>query len=321
MIAPWRSMVRATAATAVLASLAAGTAGAQTKAESDVWPEHAAPDDETALRARRQLPLTQDQIRDLARLLRQSQRATARGEGPTPAARVRRIVLASAADGDIPRISVRRGYTTVISVTDVTGAPWPIEEAVVQELFLPEGGGPAHSGHLLYLAPRAVFLRGNVALKLRDLAAPLVAAIEEGGDEADFRVDLRLGIPGPNVDPEALTRPESFHAGDPALLGALTGVPPAGALRLSVDGAPPGARAWRLGDELLLVTRAHLLSPGPRAAERGAGGRWAYRLPRTPIALISRDGNPARITFHEGLPGVSAGTEPALSGGTEGDSQ
>ena len=33
-----------------------------------------------------------------------------------------------------------------------------------------------------------------------------------------------------------------------------------------------------------------MLSPGPWAAERGTAGRWAYRLPATPFALVSRDG-------------------------------
>ena len=291
-------------AAAFLALPASGQSPA-TPSEPDIWPEEAASDDDVARRGRHQLPFTQQQIETLGRLLRQSQRATARGEGPAPDGRVRRVVLAAAGDNRIPTIAVRRGYATVVSVTDVTGAPWPIEEAALNELFLSATDRPAHSGHLLYLAPRAAFLRGNVAIKLRNLAEPVVAAIEEGGPVADFRLDLRLGFPGPNVDASAAARPESFRAGDDALLGVLTGRPPPAAARLAVDGGDPAARAWRLGGELLLVTRAHLLSPGPRAAERGAGGRWAYRLPDTPFALVTHGGRPERLAFstlHSSVP-------------------
>ena len=45
------------------------------------------------------------------------------------------------------------------------------------------------------------------------------------------------------------------------------------------------------------MTRAHLLSPGPLAAERGPGGRWAYRLPDTPLALVSAGGRERRLAF------------------------
>ncbi|MDE0050800.1 MAG: hypothetical protein OXO52_13510, partial [Rhodospirillales bacterium] len=49
----------------------------------------------------------------------------------------------------------------------------------------------------------------------------------------------------------------------------------------------------------LLLTRAQLLSPGPWAAERGAVGRWAYRLPDVPYVLVSRDGRETRLAFRD----------------------
>ena len=55
----------------------------------------------------------------------------------------------------------------------------------------------------------------------------------------------------------------------------------------------------RRGD-LLLVTRAHLLSPGPFAAERGPDGRWAYRLADTPLALVSAEGRERRLGLRTG---------------------
>ena len=155
-----------------------------------------------------------------------------------------------------------------------------------------DGGG----SHLLYLAPVARSLHGNAVVKLRGLAEPLVALLRGGGIVADFRVEVRLDLPGPNAAPGIRTD-GGFHAGDPVLLDLLGGVAPPGADRLAVDGGGGNDRAWRLGGDLLLLTRADLLLPGPWAAERGAGGRWAYRLPDTPYALVTRDGHETRLTF------------------------
>ena len=274
-------------------------------AAPDVWPEHSMTDDEAGRQGRSVLPFTQEQIEALGALLRQTQSATRRGAGPAPEGRVRRLRLSAPGVEGIPEIAVRRGYTTVVSFTDATGAPWPIEEALVEQWFLPAGGGEpgaeaAGSEHLLYLAPRQPYLEGNVVVKLRGLTEPVVALLRDGGVVADFRVDIRLGMPGPNADPAALVRPAAFHAGDPVLLGLLGGVVPDDVEPVKVGGGGFDTRAWRDGVDLLLVTRAVLLSPGPWAAERGAGGRWAYRLPETPYAIVSEDGREGRLSFEVG---------------------
>ena len=292
-----------------VAEPAGPTAGTDAPAETaktvepDIWPEHAVPDADAARQGRSALPFTQDQIETLGRLLRQTQRATARGAGAPPQGRIRRIRLDAPGDGQIPMIELRHGYTTVLSFTGMTGAPWPIAEAVLDRRFLPPGqeaapeAPDAGGGHLLYLAPRQAWLDGNAVVTLAGLAEPVVIAMRDTGGAADFRVDIRLAIPGPNADPSALARPEGFHAGDPVLLGLLGGVVPPDAERLAVDGGGQDSRAWRQGGDLLLITRAYLLSPGPWAAERGPGGRWAYRLPDTPQAVVSANGREARLSF------------------------
>ena len=219
-----------------------------------------------------------------------------------PQGRIRRIRLGAPGDGQIPVIALRRGYTTVLSFTGMTGAPWPIAETVLDSRFLPPGqeAAPeaAGAGHLLYLAPQQAYLDGNAVVALAGLAEPLVVALRGTGGAADFRVDIRLAMPGPNADPALLAQPEGFHAGDPVLLGLLGGAVPPDAERLAIEGGGHEGRAWRQGGDLLLVTRAYLLSPGPWAAERGPGGRWAYRLPDTPAGARKRErGREARLSF------------------------
>ncbi|MDE0409568.1 MAG: hypothetical protein OXN81_17105 [Alphaproteobacteria bacterium] len=270
--------------------------------QTDTWAGHALSDAEAARQGRAALPFTQDQIEALGRLLRETQEAAARGAGPPPRGRIRRVRLDTGGVA-IPEIAVRRGYVTAVSFTDMTGAPWPIEEALVDRRFLSpdaerradeEGFG---SRHLLFLAPAEAYLAGNAAVKLAGLAEPVAVSLRGTGAEADFRVEIRLGLPGPNADPGALAQPAGFHAGDAVLLGLLGGEVPPDAERLAVGGGDAGDRAWRRGGDLLLLTRAHLLSPGPLAAERGPDGRWVYRLPDTPLALVSAGGRARRLAF------------------------
>ena len=296
------SLILAAGSAAVLAQETASHTGGEVYQGVPLWPGHAASDHEVAREGRAAMPFTVEQIEALGRLLRETQEAASLAADPPPEGRVRRVRIGSPREGAIPAIAVRKGYVTAVSFTDATGAPWPIEEVLVDVRFLPqaasEGGDGRVASHLLYLAPQARSLHGNAVIKLRGLAEPLVASIRGGGAAADFRVEVRLSLPGPNAAPHA-SAPAGFHAGDPVLLNLLGGVAPPGAKRLMVEGGGPGARAWRLGGDLLLATRADLLSPGPWAAERGAGGRWAYRLPDVPYALVTRDGRERRLGFQE----------------------
>lgn len=265
----------------------------------EVWREQALDPEEAARLGRRTLPFTREQIEFLGRLYRTTRHATESARGEPPAGRVRRVRLADL-DGAIPEVALRRGFTTALLFADATGAPWPIEEALVDEAFLPAGGErPESSSHLLYLAPSAAFLTGNALVKLSGRPEPVALLLRGTGAEADFRVELRLPEPGPRADPAALAAPPSFHAGDAALLAVLSGRIPADAVRLGVAGGRPEDRAWRLGGDVLLVTRSHLLSPGPLAAEREPGGRWAYRLPQAPVLWVSTDGRETRLALGE----------------------
>ena len=265
------------------------------------WMEHAATDDEVAREGRAAMPFTANQIEALGRLLRETQGVASVAADPPPEGRIRRVRIGSPGEGAIPAIAVRKGYVTAVSFADATGAPWPIEEVLLDDRFVPgtagaddEAGG--RSEHLFYLAPQTRALHGNAVVKLRGLPEPVVASLRGGGADADFRVEIRLGLHGPNAVPSSETG-TGFHAGDAVLLDLLGGIAPGGAERLVIDGGNAHDSAWRMGGDLLLVSRAHLLSPGPWAAERGAGGRRAYRLPDVPYALVSRDGRETRLAF------------------------
>ena len=268
-------------------------------AERAVWPEDALSDGDASAAARAALPFTPAQIERLGQLLRQTRAAQARARGPAPEGRVRRIRLDAPDAGEVPEIAVRAGWVTVVGFSDRTGAPWPIESVSVDEAFLGGGAAPdgADGGHLLYLAPRERFVTGNAAVKLRGRPMPVMLSLADLDGTVDHRVEVRHPAAGPNADPAALVRPGGWHAGSDLLLGLLSGRIPSDADPVRVGGLGIGARAWRRGDALLLVTTADLLSPGPWAAERGTDGRWAYRLPETPYAWLASDGRRVRASF------------------------
>lgn len=263
------------------------------KADAEVWPDKAMTDEEAAAAGRLRLPLTTEQIELLGRLLRQTQEATARARGNDPQGRVRKVRLDPLGPEAVQEVAVRAGYVTSVGFYDRTGAPWPIAAVAVDERF----AASRREGldHLVHFSPAARWLAGNASVMLEGFAEPVILLLGEREGVADFRVDLRLSAAGPNADPLALSGVAGFHAGSDVLLGLLSGEAPAGAVPLDVEGVQ--GRAWRLGDEVLLVTRAHVLSPGPRAAERDPAGRWAYRLPGVPYAMVSQGGRELRAAF------------------------
>ena len=257
-------------------------------AERDVWPDHAVPDADAARQGRSALPFTQEQIETLGRLLRQTQRASARGAGAPPQGRIRRIRLDAPGDGQIPVIALRRGYTTVLSFTGMTGAPWPIAEAVLDSRFLPPGQEAAPeaanpgAGHLLYLAPQQAYLDGNAVVTLAGLAEPLVVALRGTGGAADFRVISALPCPGPTPIRSCWRSPK---ASTPAIrcCSACSAAPcrrtPNGLpSRAAATKAAPGGRA-----AICCWSPAHICfrpAPGQPSAAPAAAGPTACRTPR-----------------------------------------
>ena len=260
------------------------------------------PPEEVVRSGRGSLPFTEEQIEFLGSWMRDAQEATERAGNPPAEGRIRRLDV-DGGEAAIPEISVRRGYATALSFVDLTGAPWPIEEVVVDGAFLPEAGAgeAAASGggasHVLYLVPRRRFLHGNAVVRLQGHVQPVVLRLLDDGGPVDFRVEVRLAHAGPQADASALVVRRGFHAGDAVLLDLLGGIVPRDAERLAVDGGTYETRAWRHEGDVLMVTASLVLSPGPWAAERGSGERWAYRLPDSPVVLVARDGREVRLSL------------------------
>ena len=86
--------------------------------------------------------------------------------------------------------------------------------------------------------------------------------------EFPFRVEVRLGLRGPNAAP-ATTDPAAFHAGDPVLLDLLGGVVPEAAAGTTAPGATAATCCW---------------SPVPRCSRRDRGRQSAAPAAAGPTA-------------------------------------
>lgn len=276
--------------------LAAGAATA-----SDPWDDHALSDDEAARMGREALPFTPEQIIALGRIFRETRAAASEGPGARPESRQRRIRIEPGTTAGVVEVLLAHGYTTALSILDMTGEPWPIEEVLVDSRFVLQGmeDRAGTASHILYLSPVERHLHGNAIVKLAGLAEPLALQLVAGSGTVDYHVDLRIAANGPNADPSRLVQPRTFHAGDEVLLDLLAGITSPGGTRLRLVGGGTSDRAWADDGDILLLTRALVLSPGPWAAERSADGRWAWRLPDTPFALVSRDGREVRFAFRQ----------------------
>ena len=280
----------------LMAGAVSATAVAQDAAPiaGEVWAGHAAPDGAVAREGRAAMPFTTDQIEALGRLLRETQDAIARAADVPPEGRIRRVRIGAPGDGAIPAIAVRKGYVTAVTFADATGAPWPIEEVLVDgrfvpEAVLPEADGSASggkAGHVLYLAPQARALHGNAVVKLRGLAEPLALILRGGGATADFRVEVRLGLHGPNAGSRS-----ACGRGLPCRRSGAAG--PAGRHRAAGGGAS-GDRGRRPGRPGLAPRRRapsgdRRASSFPRSLGGGAQRRRTLGLPPAGHPLRDRD--------------------------------
>jgi intracellular multiplication protein IcmK len=246
--------------------------------------------------SRQALPMTPKQIVHLKQMLAETQRASATSaEAPPKPVSTTQIV--SLAPGSVPPpIRMQQGFITSIVFVDATGSPWPIESCNVGNPkafnLLPWQAG----SNTLMIQALSMYTYGNLAVKLQDLATPVMLTLVPGQKEVDYRVDLRIQNIGPNSKGE--TTNDILPAGaNNILLSVLDGVPPDGAEALDVVGGD--CQAWKLGDKMYLRTRLTVLSPSWIAVMTSSDGTKAYEMARSSDVLVSKYGKAVNLKIQE----------------------
>ena len=296
-----------------VAALCASVSGALGQQSLDVRSD--APPPDVQRRATDAIPLSADLIRELARRYGETERAREEG-GTQIATPVSRGVNVSFSPGAATSIvETVKGYPTALSFFDATGQPWPIAwnansnaanvSAGSNCSTSGAGGGgapaveatgfyscvPVKGGNVLQITPMSLTPRGGLLVNLEGAPKPLTFLLMAGGSRYDADLSFRVGERGPKAKLQIDTRPGAPVTGAPFMNAMLSGIAPADARPLSVEGvSPDDIRAWRLGSDVFIRTRHTLLSPPWSASENGEGNVTVYALPATPVVLLAING-------------------------------
>lgn len=264
-------------------ALAARPAAAQVPPFSDTVGDQAF---ETALT--NLLPLRPDQIEELLERLDAAQRASAPPGQPLPEPEIK-VENLSLDPGTVPpEILVNAGFVTTVSVLDVTGQPWPIQDIAIGGQF--DVPPPSDGSHVLRITPLARHGSGNLSVRLVGYKTPIIFRLTAGSPTVHYRYDARVPEFGPGAEAPLIDTGIAGAAGDGVLMSVLEGVPPAGTLKLSVSGVDRRTSAYLIENTVYVRTPLTLLSPGWDASVSSADGMNVYAAADAPVLLLSDNG-------------------------------
>lgn len=238
------------------------------------------------------MPMKTDEIRKILEMYDETQQAvqTPVYPNPTPESSFQTISLQP---GTAPiEVKTAMGHVTTLSIVDVTGQPWPIQDvswAGNFEVLQPETGS-----NMLRITPSADFAYGNVSMRLIGLNPPVILTLRTERKSVQVRLDLQIPEIGPNGVAPPIQTQISTTAGDGKLATILEGVAPAGSTRMIVNGIDGRTSAYEVGGVTYVRTPYTLLSPAWDSSVRSADGTNVYSMRPTPVLLLSDKGKMVR---------------------------
>jgi intracellular multiplication protein IcmK len=239
------------------------------------------------------MPMKPNEIRRVLEMYDETQQAvqTPIYPNPKPESTFETISL----DPGQPPVEIKTavGHVTTITLLDVSGQPWPIQDlswAGNFEVLQPENGG-----NMLRITPLSDYAYGNVSMRMVGLNAPVIMTLHTERKSVQLRADIQIPELGPNgVAPPIEQARISTTAGDQDLTTILQGIIPAQAERLSVEGVDGRTSAFSMNGQTFVRTPYTLLSPAWNKSVRSADGTNVYALNATPVLLLSDKGQMVR---------------------------
>lgn len=211
-------------------------------------------------------------------------------ETPGPAPKVSNdVIVARLEPGSVsPVIRLGKNRTTTITMTDMTGQPWPIinYDGLAEEDFIVKRlDNPAPDGYVLSITPRGPLVSGNLVLVLKGLATPISIDFVSNQRTIDGSKQVRVMGKGPNTQLTSISLPDTL---DTALLSILQGVAPDGSTMLKTSTA--AVQAWKSKDGSMYVrTRYRIMSPAFEHQTFSADGTYAYKMVPVSVVLYKAD--------------------------------
>jgi len=267
-------------------------------------------------------PMDEAQLRVLRQLLdRQALVLAEPPSGVRPTPRTRAISLTLRPGEELPRLRLFPGNATSITFSDVTGAPWPVQSFTVgnPQAFAASEAGERGRTNMLVVSPLASrIVANNLVVSLAGHPVPVVFAIEAGGEEIDFRVDVTVRARGPHAVPEPVRPPDIPPTDDRTIQAFLDGVPPSGAEPLRTSHRD--VDAWRFRGRMYLRSPFEVMSPAWRARARHVSGAILHVMDETPVVLMTERGRMFQLRIPEaGNPGGAARARGERMGEPAGD--
>lgn len=238
-------------------------------------------------------PLKPEEISQMLRLFNTTREVGETAERPIPTPEVR--VVTVSLDPSVPpeTIQTSPGYVTSLTVLDVSGQPWPVQDVSWAGQF--EVVPPESQGHVIRITPMSAHGLGNMSIRLVGLTTPVTFSLATGFDRVHYRFDARMPEYGPNANIPIIGT--SMAAGDALLTSVLDGTPPREARRLKVGGVDGRTSVWRVGSGIYVRTPFTLLSPGWKQSASSADGMKVYSIGESPVLLLSDGGNMVRASI------------------------
>lgn len=186
-----------------------------------------------------------------------------------------------------PVIKVAKGHITTVSILDVTGAPWPIQDISWAGNF--EIEQPDQGEHIFRITPLDEYAYGNLSMRLLTLKTPITFILQTHRDKVYYRLDARVPEYGPFASTPIIENSSSLTAGNAEMTEILQngGAP---VEKLNVSGVDGRTTAYLRNGITYIRTPLTLLSPSWDQSVRSADGMNVYSMNETPVILLSDNG-------------------------------
>ena len=237
------------------------------------------------------MPLSPDEVHTLHQMFDASKAAAAAPSGtpPRPTTTTQLVNLAPGATSPVLRLA--QGFVSTVIFLDSSSAPWPIKD---YSLGNPDAFNIQwnQKDNTMMIQANKLYTYGNLVVRLVNLETPIVITLIPGQQAVDYRVDMRV----PGLGPKAKSMGASGNLPntiDAELLHVLDGAAPTGGRSLNIEGGR--AMAWQMADVMYIRTRYTLLSPSWISTLSSADGTHVYKMPVTPLILVSAHGKVIKL--------------------------
>lgn len=259
-------------------------------------PGQGAPSDLIGRAFNSEYPMSPQQIEEYQRLLDEMKRASAAKLKPRAVPESSRVPI-SLAPGRAPHVlRLSSDMVSTVIFTDSTGAPWPIVAVIAGakgqlDIKRDEKRAP----HIFTVSPLETYVATNLSVWLENATVPIVMSVVGQQRLVDFMLEMAVQARGPNAK-----APTVDYALNNELISAeqneiLNGLTPQGAIELKVIGGD--ARAWVIGNKMMLRTMMMLRAPTARRVFSGADGSKVYELPHTPVVNMVSEGRTITLSI------------------------